>query len=361
MSGQATFVPREPVYIGGIGARTPVGVTAESASAAVRVGLSAINEQPFFYAADGESMRAAADHFLAPDLPISERMTDLLLSALSQLAPLAATKDQRVLIAICVPEPRPGLPPSIGETLIKAVKTRFPLPGLLIQQVTSGHSSGLLGLGVAAKALEDDKADLAVVAGVDSYLDRGTMTWMDGAGTLKSEMNRDGFFPGEAAGALLIGRRAAMAALGITPLARLTAVSIASEPIPIDDRGPVVCTGEGLSEAILGLRPVVEADGRLITDVYCDLNGQRYRTDEWLYALTRSQGLFVNVLDNWHPADCWGDVGAASGPLFATLAHFAFRKSYANGTRAVFWTSSIGGRRAAVLLDFPEAEKRNGQ
>jgi len=51
----------------------------------------------------------------------------------------------------------------------------------------------------------------------------------------------------------------------------------------------------------------------------CDLNGERYRSTEYTYALLRTEELFVKTRVG-HPADCWGDVGAASGPLFASLA-----------------------------------------
>ena len=48
--------------------------------------------------------------------------------------------------------------------------------------------------------------------------------------------------------------------MSVHPRAEATALLV-KEPIPIDDRGDVICTGEGLSEVILGLAPIVEADG----------------------------------------------------------------------------------------------------
>jgi 3-oxoacyl-[acyl-carrier-protein] synthase I len=51
------------------------------------------------------------------------------------------------------------------------------------------------------------------------------------------------------------------------------------------------------------------------------------------------------------PAECWGDVGAASGPLFAMLACQAVMRSYAKGPRTLLWTSSEGGQRAVALLE----------
>ena len=51
------------------------------------------------------------------------------------------------------------------------------------------------------------------------------------------------------------------------------------------------------------------------------------------------------------PASCWGDMGAASGPLFVTIAVTAARRGWAKGTRYLIWNSSEGGQRAATVLE----------
>ena len=221
-----------------------------------------------------------------------------------------------------------------------------------MQLLPQGHAAGLLAFGVAARALDEGAAAAAVVVGADSYHDPDTLEWLDASGQLKSETNRDGFFPGEAAGACLLAREDQLAPLGLRPLARLTAVSTAVEPVTIRNE-EAVCTGEGLSAAFLGLAPAIENGGPRITDTWCDMNGQRYRSEELLYTLLRAQHLSEDAHAYLHPADCWGDVGAASGPLFATLA-WRPPPDYANGPRAALWASSEGGRRAVALLDQPE-------
>jgi 3-oxoacyl-[acyl-carrier-protein] synthase-1 len=50
------------------------------------------------------------------------------------------------------------------------------------------------------------------------------------------------------------------------------------------------------------------------------------------------------------PADCWGDVSAASAPLCLALSVIASSKGYANGQYALLWTSSESGERGAALL-----------
>ncbi|RWO32179.1 MAG: hypothetical protein EOS08_09200 [Mesorhizobium sp.] len=351
----AAYVPRTPVWLAGLAARTPVGLRPESAAAAVRAGISAITEHPFFVDRNGEPMRLAQDAVIGPEVPLAERMKELLLSTLLQLPQDAALSANglRTLLIICAPEPRPGLPDGIAEVLGRAVMGRFGPATLRVQCLTNGHAAGMFAFGMAAKAIDEGKTDLAVVAGVDSYHDYQTLEWMDETGQLKSEVNRDGFFPGEGAGACLLARRNLISELGLEALAQLSAVSTAPERITIKRHGEdEVCVGEGLSSAFLGLEPVIGTDRRKITDTYCDLNGQRYRSEELVYTILRVQHLSDEATHYLHPADCWGDVGAASGPLFAALAHAAASKGYSHGSRAALWASSEGGQRAVTLLDF---------
>jgi 3-oxoacyl-[acyl-carrier-protein] synthase-1 len=362
-SGTATYIPKATICLAGIAARTPVGLRPESAAAAVRAGISAVSEHPSFVDRNGEPMRLAQDAVMGSDVPLAERMRELLLSTLLQLPQAAALSAHglRTLLVICAPEPRPGLPDGIAELLGRAVMERFGSTNLRVQSLARGHAAGMLAFGVAAKAIDEGNIDLAVVAGVDSYHNYQTLEWMDETGQLKSEVNRDGFFPGEAAGVCLLARANLISELRLEALARLSAISTAPELIAIKRHGEKeVCVGEGLSSAFLGLGPLIDMDRRKITDTYCDLNGQRYRSEELAYAIMRVQHLSDEATHYLHPADCWGDVGAASGPLFAALAHAAASKGYSHGSRAALWAGSEGGQRAVTLLDFPANPRKAG-
>ena len=120
------------------------------------------------------------------------------------------------------------------------------------------------------------------------------------------------------------------------------------EPHPLRSNDP--CLGEGLTAVVASAASCLQRPQELITATYCDLNGERYRSEEFGYALLRTQGAFVKVHDYVAPADCWGDVGAASGPLFAVLAVASSLRGYANGAYPLLWAGSDGGYRAAVLL-----------
>ena len=133
----------------------------------------------------------------------------------------------------------------------------------------------------------------------------------------------------------------------LAPLSQLLGVGIGRETNLI--RSGQVCLGEGLTaafEGALAQRPPT----LLVTDTYCDLNGEPYRSDEFGFAVTRTRDHFVAASDFTAPADCWGDVGAASGPLATVLAAMAMKKRYAKGDLSLIWASSETGERSAILL-----------
>ena len=50
------------------------------------------------------------------------------------------------------------------------------------------------------------------------------------------------------------------------------------------------------------------------------------------------------------PAECWGDVGAATAPLLLGLAVAAARRGHAAGPYSLVTTSGDGGLRGAALV-----------
>ena len=80
------------------------------------------------------------------------------------------------------------------------------------------------------------------------------------------------------------------------------------------------------------------------------LRGEPYRADEYGFAVTRTREHFVSPADFTAPADCWGDVGAASVPLSLGLALAAFAKGYSRGDTGLVWASSDTGERGAALV-----------
>jgi 3-oxoacyl-[acyl-carrier-protein] synthase-1 len=89
----------------------------------------------------------------------------------------------------------------------------------------------------------------------------------------------------------------------------------------------------------------------LLHDVYCDINGERSRTDDWGFAALRTGSLFRDPTAYRATASQLGDVGAAAAPLNCVLAIQAWRRAYAHGRNAIIWGASWRGLRGAAVLE----------
>lgn len=341
------------MLITGLGASTPVGRNVWASAAAVRAGISGFVQHPYMVDTVGEPMRAAIAPWLDIGLQGTGRLAALLLPAMEEALaawPAAAPAD-RCALALALPTARPGLPSDAAGLLLQRVRQHF--GGLFGNQATfqAGHAAGLLALQAAFQELGQGRLDACLVAGVDSWIAPETLEWLEaedqlhGAGPLN---NAWGFIPGEGAGALLLVREGAAGTRpGASAWARVLSVGQAHEPKRI--KTPTVCIGEGLTSAFQAALQAVPA-GAKVTDIYCDMNGEPYRADEFGFSVLRTGEHFESASDFIAPADCWGDVGAAGGPLHGLLACVAAHKGYANGPLAFVWSSAETGERAAALL-----------
>ena len=98
-------------------------------------------------------------------------------------------------------------------------------------------------------------------------------------------------------------------------------------------------------------------EGRRWDRVYCDLNGQSYRFAEWGLMRVRLSAELGDDLALVHPAECLGDVGAATGGVLVGCAVQALTRGYAGVPQVLLWTASDGGARASLCVrDVPEKE-----
>jgi 3-oxoacyl-[acyl-carrier-protein] synthase I len=349
------------VYVAALGASTPIGRDAWSSAAAVRAGITGFVEHPYVIDGAGEPMRVARAPWLDIACHGRDRIEALLFPAVEQaLEPIDGAADQtlRVALALGLPSARPGLPGDLEPGLRAAVARRFRNRLAAVGTFAVGHASALLALSAACQRIRDGAFDAFVVAGVDSYLAPETLEWLEandqlhGAGPLN---NAWGFVPGEGAGAALLVRSDVLGRLGLEALARVLSVGIGFEQNRI--KTETVCIGEGLTTAFRAALAALPP-GAQITDVYCDMNGEPYRADEFGFAYLRTKDAFVSASDFVAPADCWGDVSAATIPLTMALSTIAARKAYAKGRYAFLWCSSESGERGAALLELPRSTDR---
>jgi 3-oxoacyl-[acyl-carrier-protein] synthase-1 len=222
----------------------------------------------------------------------------------------------------------------------------------------NGHAAGLLALAAGARQVARGASDACIVAGVDSYIAPETLEWLEERNLLHGgglRKNPWGFLPGEGAGALLLARAGVFERLGLTAVSSLLGFGSAFEAKGA--RTQTVCIGEGLTAALRAALATLPKRAR-VTDLYCDMNGEPGRADEYGFATLRVSEAYDPDLQCETPVDCLGDTGAASGVLFAVLAAIAAAKGYSRGTTALIHCASETGERAAATLHTPTPEER---
>lgn len=336
-----------------IGARTPLGLLAEPSAAAVRAGVTRICDYPFV-TEQGDLMAVAADSRLQPRIEGTERLLALASSAVDEvftkLDGLAAHNGP-VVVLLALPEARPGLTETEIEAVVAGITTRVQGKHAKVAVVVAGYGHAATAVAVERAVQAQGRIDDAVtlVVGVDSYHRPETFVWLESLRLFGTEA-RNGFLPGEAAGCIALAPAALRKHLRLPCLAQVGGVGTAQEQLlPGCDTGSF---GEGITAAIRAAVTGLTLPDDAVDDVYADINGERYRSEEWGFAAMRFHAAF-KALRYHAPASWWGDIGAATGVLGMVLAVQAWARGYATGPRALVLNGSRNGSRGAVLLQQP--------
>jgi 3-oxoacyl-[acyl-carrier-protein] synthase I len=329
-------------------------MTAPATGAAVRAGVAGFAQHPFVCDTAGKPMIVAASQYLSQIISGFERLVELAVpAALEAVGPLLAASRGRPSLPVFVglPPVRPGraknLATLVDERLRQAISASCAFTR--VERIETGHAAGTMAVQAAWQLVGSGGAEFALAGGVDSYTDPETLEWLEANEQVHSsgeENNPYGFIPGEGAGFVLLASADAAQRRGLSTAVELLTAASARESKLI--KTATVCVGDGLTAlfgALAGAPPVVKAD-----HFFCDLNGEPYRADEFGFATIRAGALFRDPSAFTAPADSWGDVGAASGPLFLVLIDAAIRKGYTPGSVLAAFTSSESGERCGFVI-----------
>ena len=346
----------DAIVVSGVAAVSPVGHSAAVSFTSVKAGLPRIGESTDL------RIRDHKDRLIQVTCAAVTGITDghrrylrhfrMAVRAFAEVLDHAHLDDgllnDTVLYLVLAEPERPGMDQRVETHLVRKIAQVLglvdPSPHTTITK--TGHAGVFEAVQAAAGAILTGRCSRAIIGAVDGYLDELTLSWLYDTGRLKTEENPKGFVPGEAAAFLVLERHSAVQARNAQALARLAGTGYAIESNSIYDKSP--CTGNGLTGAI---RSAVQgSDGSTLALIVCDLNGERYRANEWGLALLRSFGASAPPELLWHPADCLGDCGAAAGALNVVFGALALaRRSVPDGSVLV-WGSSDDGERGAALL-----------
>jgi 3-oxoacyl-[acyl-carrier-protein] synthase-1 len=348
-----------PIVITGLGMLTPVGSDAIQSASSVRAGVARMAAWPHFGLMFGEDALVAS--FTLPDLrdgswtqKVSELLAPVLAEALFASDGLdgAGTHERRHLI-VATPYPdrvatEEGAIEEVAEELREEIAEAFGFGSL--EMVSLDHAGGLVGLARAVSLLDAGEQDVCVVAGVDSLLHAEFLHDLMEQRRLKTPMTSGGLIPGEGAAALVLERADRARRRGANVVGRLGSLALDREPMLLNPTEGL--RAEALSRSIQEVLGAV--DPATIHRVMVDLNGERWRFLEWSLAEARCLDRLPEGWRLWHPADCWGDIGAASGVAHVALAARAFARGYGGNGGILICGSSIGGERAAATVLGPE-------
>jgi 3-oxoacyl-[acyl-carrier-protein] synthase-1 len=302
---------------------------------------------------EARPVQVAMCPWMSHKVSVADRIVETLGEALAEaLQPIVqrAGSSPSVALLVNLPLARPGLPDDLALRVQDYIGRVYAKTFAALAVAQKGHAGALLGLQSGLAALESGRIEAFIAAGADSYLDLETLEWLEETEQLHGAGARNhawGFVPGEAAGAVLVMGSDAAERHSLPAFGHLVSVGTSIEQNVI--RSESVCLGNGLTTAFRDAFAVLD-EHALITDIYCDMNGDPYRADEYGFAVTRTRERFMSPSEFTAAADCWGDVGAASAPLSMALATVAGSKRYARGDIGLIWASSDSGERGAALV-----------
>jgi len=337
---------RPAACIAAMGARTSVGLNVESSAIAAKAGISRIEEHPYLVDRAGDPFRIAFDRIIDETCGRIERMQRLASSAIQELlSQFRVSESATIPVYLGLPELSQYFTKQDATSLCRALQADFPCTAR-IHPITEGGAAGVLALKQALADLATGEVPCSIVGGVDSFVDPDLLEALDEVERLASPSSKWGFPPGEAAAMLLVCSPAFARSCGLTVFANIANIAVTHEPNRMGTE--TICVGQGLGAAMIQASSVASSP---VTKQFCDINGERYREDEFAYAVMRlPQSRFLNAVDYVAPADVWGHTGAATAPLLATLPIVQHRRGFSPGPWPLVWCGSENGQRGALLL-----------
>lgn len=345
------------VYIAGIGMITPVGANTEMTAAAVRAGVSAFESTDFYlddenYVRMARVPREVLTSSLSMDALPEElgnrqiRLLQLATRALSQLHPLLP-RNQKPPLFLAGPEQLIEGDRPIDSEFLKLLmqQSGVALDLAASRVVSTGRAGGLAAVDLAFRYLAVSDQPFAIVGGVDTFYDGRMLQLLLADERLLVGGNMDGFIPGEAAAFLLLTRNRTSLFRNSDQAVCLCEPGQASEPGHRFSQEPY--RGDGLAQALAAA--LDNARTGKIKSLFSSMNGENFFAKEHGVAIVRNRPLLEEDIKVEHPADCFGDVGAAFAPVAAGIlaVYLANRKL---ASPCVICCSSDKAPRAAMVM-----------
>lgn len=198
-------------------------------------------------------------------------------------------------------------------------------------------------LSFAERFLQENNLPAVIVGGVDTLVDEARLQQLVALELLKTPVLDTGFFPGEAAAFVILEKTATAKSSS----ASIRQVSVAEES---NHRlSGELCYGEILAGVVRSALSTSGADQAMPGLIIDNLNGDQWQSWDWGHALSRLAEVIGDVRQ-WHPAEAFGEIGAATLPVMLCMAARAFERDYARTDSILACITGSDGAKAGVLV-----------
>lgn len=343
------------LYIAGMGMITPVGANTAMTAASVNAGVSAYTETEY-YEESGKPITMASvpnSVFDEIDAEIGEgdryntrhdRVIKMAIIAIREACAQQTTK-QPISLVLAMPDV-----PVDDECLSLLVgnlehNCKPWISATQCRSIYSGRAAGIEAIDFAFRYLYDLPNDFILIGGSDSYQDYSLLNPLSEASRLLTPDSMDSFAPGEAAGFLLLTRHPGLAQAKNGHIIAINPPGIAEEAGHLHSEE--VYRGDGLDQAF---KKAIEHPQANIHSIYCSMNGENHWAKEYGVASVRNRTAFQENVRVEHPADAYGDLGAAtSSVLIALAAEHLFNNKEVQSH--LVYSSSDNAKRGAIVVE----------
>lgn len=348
------------LYIAGLGMVTAIGGNADMTTAAVNANISAY-ELSDFDTACGEPIKMA----LVPDeifdeIEVESNLTldegdrynarhdriSIMATMAMQEACAGIKSDKSVPLLMAKSEY--GYDQTELSSLTENLANNVELwdSGDISRSIYSGRSAGFEAITMVFDYLYDAPHDYYIVGGSDSYFDDELINQLANDGRLLHTKNPDGFVPGEAAGYLVLTSNPELALVKNGYMIALNPPGIADEVGHLNSDSPY--KGEGLDDAFK--KALITHQQKNISTIYSSMNGEHFWAKELGVAQLRNKPAFSEQVEIIHPAENFGDIGAATAPVLLALAADNLWQDK-QAISSLVYGSADNAKRGAIVIE----------
>jgi 3-oxoacyl-[acyl-carrier-protein] synthase-1 len=352
----------EKLHIVGIGMMTAIGDCAAQTYTSFRAGISGYQESPVHNKSSRPMVMATLQDEYLPALSDEITPAPWLTTRIRRTIRLAAPALLECIQPIQARVPCESMPlylslPSRldGTPSVEGVSWRRLLAVQSEQKLSTsggcflfgGRASGIEALDRVFTSVDENPAgqEVALLGGIDSYLDLRLLAGLDAEDRVLAEGIADGFAQGEGACFLALATEAALTKHQLTSLGTIGRPGLGSEEG--HRYSEEAYKGDGLAEAMRDALAATET--KPVQHIFCSLNGENFGAKEWGVGFARNSKNLHPEFVLEHPADCFGDLGAATAPVLIGLAAMALRQRHRPGP-VLSWASSDRAGRGAVCI-----------